>query len=453
MDLKQKKEAYIMMSIKDKIISRVFIITAVGLAIGMTFGGHLGAKKSLAAEPIKIGASLSLTGKYAWTGNCIKRGYKTWEVLINKQGYSPGLAEYGHTEPGLINGRPVKFIIYDDKSDPATAVKLYQRLITADKVDLVHGPFSSAITKAISPVIERAKMPCATFAGSDPSIWRGRNLKWIVQGMPTTDDYSPGVAEIAAKRGAKTAAIIFEDTSFAIALAESTRKHLENAGIKIVLYEAYPKGITDWTPPLRKAWALRPDVIGIGGYEPDAIGLTKAAQAIKATPKLFYWTVATYSPDYAEAVGDACYGMIGEVVWDQTLNTPGNKEYVEAFEKVHGKPISKQLEQEAMGFAGCELLEIAVKKAGSLNAKAIRDNLFTMDVQTIIGRYKVAPLESKDSGLQIAGKCYLMQWHKRKPGAKVSAFKCTVGNYVRETIWPEENKSADPIYPFPDWER
>jgi branched-chain amino acid transport system substrate-binding protein len=441
------------MNFNKKIIKRIFIITAVGLSLAMTFGGYLGTKRSFAEEPIKIGASLSLTGKYAWTGKRMYEGYKTWEKLINQRGYSPGLEKYGHTEPGLINGRPVKFIIYDDKSDPATGVKLYQKLITSDKVDLVHGPYSSAVTKAISPVIERAQIPCVTSGASDPAIWRARNLKWVVQGMPTTDEYSPGVAEIGAKHKAKTAAIIFEDTSFPIALANSTRKHLEKADIKIVLFEAYPKGITDWTPPLSKAWALKPDIIGIGGYEPDAIGLTKAAQAIKATPKLFYWTVATYSPHYAESVGDAAYGMIGEVVWDQSANTPGNKEYVKAFEEIIGTPISKQVEHAAMGFFGCQLLEIAVKKVSSLNRRAIRDTLFNMEVETIVGPYKVDPLESKNSGIQTAYKCSLIQWQKRKPGAKLPRYKAVIGDYVREIVWPEKFKSADPIYPFPGWER
>ena len=441
------------MNLKQKITNIVFIIWVVGLVTGTTLCGFIDAKSSFAGEPIKIGASLSLTGKYAWTGQRMHEGYKTWEKLINDRGYSSGMEKYGHIEPGLINKRPVKFIIYDDKSDPATGVKLYQKLITSDKVDLVHGPYSSAVTKAISPIVERAEMPCVTSGASDPAIWKGRDLKWVVQGMPTTDEYSPGVAEIGAAYGAKTAAIIFEDTSFPIALAVSTRKHIEKAGIRVVLYEAYPKGVTDWTPPLTKAWALKPDIIGIGAYEPDAIGLTKAAQAIKAAPKLFYWTVATYSPHYVESVGDACYAMMGEVVWDQSANTLGNKEYVKAFEDIIGTPISQQVEHAAMGFFGCQLLEIAVKKAGALDHKAIRDHLFKIEVETIQGPYKVEPIGSTDSGLQIVAKCSLIQWQKKKPGVKLSPFKAIVGDYVREIVWPEKFKSADPIYPFPGWER
>ena len=420
----------------------------------VTIIGFLSTGTIYAAQPIKIGVSLSLTGKYAWTANRMQEGMKVWQKVINEEGYTPGLEKYGHREPGLIDGRPVEFIIYDDKSDPATAVKLYQKLLTVDKVDLCWGPYSSAISKAVSPVLERAKMPAVTNAASDPGIWKGRNLKWVVQALQSTDEYFPGAAEIAAKHGAKTAAIIFEDTAFPTGLARSFRKQCEAHGIKVVLFEPYPKGITDWTPNLSKAQALKPDIIGIGGYEPDSIGVTKAAQAINATPKLFVWTVGTQSPHYVEAVGEACYAMTGESLWEATLNTPGNKEFRKAFEQLIGTPPSKQVYQQAFGYMGGQILEIAIKSVGSLNdLAAIRDRLFSMEVETIYGPYKVMSLESEDSGLQIGLKGLLIQWQKRKPGVKLSADKCVVGDYVKEVIWPEKLKTADPIYPFPGWER
>jgi branched-chain amino acid transport system substrate-binding protein len=427
------------------------VVLAFAFIFGGSFIGAVGVDRCHAADPIKIGASLSLTGKYAWTGKRMFEGYTAWAKLINEKGYSPGLKEYGHTEPGLINGRPVKLIIYDDKSNPATGVKLYQKLLTSDRVDLVMGPYSSAVTKAISPVIERAQMPAVSCGGSDPGIWKGRSLKWVVQGLQPTDEYTPGLAEIGAAKGAKTAAIIFEDSSFPIALANSTKMHLEKKGIKVVLFEGYPKGISDWTPILRKAWALRPDIIGIGAYEPDSIGLTKAAQAIRATPKLMYWTVGAYSPHYAESVGDACNGITSEVLWDPSANTKGNKEFTKEFERIIGVPPAKQLQHAAMGFFGCQLMEIAVKKAGSLDKKAIRDNLFSMEVETILGPYKVEPLGSKNAGLQLAAKAFLIQWQKIPSGAQKPTGKLVVGDYVREIIWPSKFKSAEPIYPFPGW--
>ena len=106
-----------------------------------------------------------------------------------------------------------------------------------------------------------------------------------------------------------------------------------------------------------------------------------------------------------------------------------------------------------MGFFGCQLLEIAVKSAKTLNRKAIRDILFKMEADTVAGPYKVEPLGSDDSGLQVAAKCWLIQWQKKKTGAEAQPYKAVIGNYVREVIWPDRYKTADPIYPFPAWER
>jgi len=204
---------------------------------------------------------------------------------------------------------------------------------------------------------------------------------------------------------------------------------------------------------LRKAWALKPDIIGIGAYEPDAIGLTKAAQAIKAEPKIMYWTVGAYSPHYAESVGDAGYGIMSEVLWDPSANTNGNKEFTKEFERIIGVPPADQLQHAAMGFFGCQLLEIAVKKAGSLDRKTIRDHLFSMEVETVLGPYKVEPLGSENAGLQVAAKAFLVQWHKIPEGAPKPAGKAVVSNYVREIVWPDKFRSAEPIYPFPSWDR
>lgn len=405
-----------------------------------------------AAEPIRIGTSLSLTGKYAWTGNRMLEGYQVWEALINEKGFSPGLEKYGSKGPGLINGRPVKLIVYDDKSDPATGVKLYQKLITDDKVDLLMGPYSSAIAKAVTPVVERAKMPMVSSGGSDDSIWKGEKLQWHAQGLVPTSKYTPGLAAIAEAKGCKTAALIFEDTAFPIALAEAAKEELEKKGIKIILYEAYPKGLSDWTPVLRKAWALKPDIIGIGAYEPDAIGLTKAAQAIKASPKILYWTVGAYSKHYAESVGDAGLGIITDVLWDQSANTPGNRDYVKEFERIIGTPIPEQAQHSAMGFSGLQVLEACVKMAGSLDPTAIRDKMFSQEIPTIRGTYKVEPLTSPNSGFQVLQIGFLLQWQKKNPGSPPNPYRLEVNNLAREIIWPFEAKSAEVLFPFPNWD-
>src|SRR4029077_9659563 len=96
-----------------------------------------------AQAPIKIGASISLTGSYAKLGSYTQDGYLMCAKEINEKG-------------GLL-GRKLEFVVYDDRSDSPTAIKLYEKLITEDKVELVMGPYSSPITKAAATVSEKYK--------------------------------------------------------------------------------------------------------------------------------------------------------------------------------------------------------------------------------------------------------------------------------------------------------
>src|SRR3989338_9260957 len=95
------------------------ILKAVGALIAAT--AMLVASLPAGAQgPIRIGASLSLTGTYAKLGNYMHEGYKLCAKELNAKG-------------GLL-GRKVEFVVYDDQSTPATGVRLYEQLITEDKV-------------------------------------------------------------------------------------------------------------------------------------------------------------------------------------------------------------------------------------------------------------------------------------------------------------------------------
>jgi branched-chain amino acid transport system substrate-binding protein len=100
-------------------------------------------RPAAAQGPIRIGASLSLTGTYAEPGTFQSEGYKLCERDLNSKG-------------GLL-GRKVEMVVYDDQSQPATGVRLYEKLITEDKVDAVMGPYSSAISEAVANVTEKYK--------------------------------------------------------------------------------------------------------------------------------------------------------------------------------------------------------------------------------------------------------------------------------------------------------
>jgi len=97
-----------------------------------------------AGEPVRIGVALSQTGNLADSAAPYFKGLDLWREQANARG---GLAT-----------RPIEFVVYDDRSDPATAARLYERLITSDKVDFVISSLGSATAATGSAVAEKHKV-------------------------------------------------------------------------------------------------------------------------------------------------------------------------------------------------------------------------------------------------------------------------------------------------------
>ena len=111
-----------------------------------------------AQPPIRIGASVAQSGGAAAAGLDQLRGYQLCVKHINDKG-------------GVL-GRKLDLVVYDDRTDRATAVRLYEKLITQDKVDLVLGPYISSITDAVADVTEKHGMPMVAPIASAISIYR-----------------------------------------------------------------------------------------------------------------------------------------------------------------------------------------------------------------------------------------------------------------------------------------
>src|SRR6059036_3728648 len=204
-----------------------------------------GSGPSLAQAPIKIGASLSLTGTYAKPGTYQKEGYDVCADEVNAKG-------------GLL-GRKIEFVLYDDQSTPATGVKLYEKLITEDKVDAVMGPYSSPITEAVANVTEKYKKVMVSPLAATTSIFKkDPRRKYIFMILSPAELYFDGLTDIATKRGLKTIAVINEDTLFSKAAAAGAVAVARKKGMSVVFTEAYPKGNTDFSGLLTKIKGANP---------------------------------------------------------------------------------------------------------------------------------------------------------------------------------------------------
>ena len=163
------------------------------------------------------------------------RGYELAVDQINKAG-------------GLL-GRQVEIVKYDDQGNPSTAVQLYQKLLTDDKVDLLLSPYQADLTAAVAPIVNRAQKVMPSLS-ANVEVYNGK-FPYLMQSITQTGRYMGPVIDLAASKGYKTVALLVQNTQFPRQLAEGVIALANEKGMEVVFNESYPPTTTDYTPIVR----------------------------------------------------------------------------------------------------------------------------------------------------------------------------------------------------------
>src|SRR5918995_3696127 len=307
-------------------------------------------------EPITIGAAVSTTGSNGRTGLYQQEAYLLWEEQKNASG-------------GLL-GRPVRMVLYDDQSDPATGARLYERLLTEDQVDLVLGPYSSSVTQAVAQVTERAGQPLLAAGASAGDLW-ARGYEYLLGVYSVAEDYFKSIVlDIAPAQGYSTAAIIYEDTLFPTATATGAAAHCEAAGIEVVVNEKYPAEATDVSSVLTRVRDANPDMLIGGSYLPDSGLITPQPKELGVHPNLFAFSVGAAQPEFVETLGADAEFVLGPSMWEPEIETEGNAEFLAAYRQMWNRDPDYHA---ATGYAGCQILEAAVNQVGDVDLEGIAE--------------------------------------------------------------------------------
>lgn len=383
---------------------------------GAVIAAFLVSSLALAADkkPIVIGAALALSGNLADSGEHVRKAYLLWQDEINAKG-------------GLL-GRKVEIKIYDDRSDGATAAKLYERLITQDNVDLLLGPFGSASTAASTAIAETHKRVFINVAGASQMIHR-RGFKYIFQVLPPITEYVAGVLPLMQEQGYKSMMIVTRDYAASRDIVEYYKGNAAKLGIELKSVDLYPAGTADFSNYISKAKAQNADVWLSIAYPNESVEMVKQFKAAGYAPRMFV-SQGVAQEDFLQGLGkDAEYAM-GMSPYEHTLPTRGNQEFVKSWVLRY-----KYLPGYYAGFAygACKVLEEAVKKVGSLDQDKLRDTLATMQTETPLGPYKVNP----ETGEQVAAKAVIVE---------------IIGG-KREVVWPPKFRTAKPVLPYLQWDQ
>ena len=396
----------------------VTALTLVAFAIAGCGGDDDGGGGGGGGDPIKIGASLPLTGEFAEPGKAAKQGYEVWEAMTNEAG-------------GLL-GRDVQMVIKDDASNQNTVVSDYNALISKDKVDMLLGTFSSLLNLPASAVAERNRMLFVEPAGGAPELF-DRGYKHLFFAQQATADkqgdvWAKYVTELPADQRPKTAAYPTLDDPFAQPTSEGIEKILSAAGIKAVYRKTYTIDNPNLDGIANAVKATKADLVVHGATFEDGVGMVRALRKANFTPKMLYQTTAPSLGDqYSKAIGkETTEGIFYAVSHSKDAKTPGNEEFVAKYREMFGG--DEVPEDAADAFATAEVMAAAVKAVKSVERQdqtKLADWLRENSVETILG-----PLSWDEQG-RPEGEFLVGQWQSGVP----------------EIVLPEEAATSDKILP------
>ncbi len=387
-----------------------------------------------AAEPIKIGFSMTLTGGLAGNGKAALIAMKIWEKDVNAKG-------------GLL-GRPVKLIYYDDHTNPADVPGIYTKLLNIDKVDLVVSSYGTNLIAPAMPIIMRKKLTFLALFGLavNDRFNYGRYFQIMPAGPVPKEDWSRGFFELAMAQSPKpkTIALLATDSEFARNAVAGARINAKKNGLKIVYDKTFKPGTADFSPIVRAVQATKPDLFYVGCYPPGAAGITRAASELDFKTKMFGGgMVGLQYASLQTKLGSMLNGIVNYDFWapEPTLNFPGVEGFLKKYQAEAAKagvdPLGYYLPPYA--YAYLEILGKAVNAVGSLDQGKIAAYIHKTTFKTVVG-----PVKFGANGEWAKTRVLQVQFQNIKDN-DLNQFR-QAGKTV--VLYPSEWKSGKLIYPY-----
>lgn len=268
------------------------------------------------AQEVRIGATISQTGHFATEVGPFGDFLRAWVEELNSQGGIP-----------LASKRlPVRLFVYDDRSDEATARRLYEKMATLDKVHLLLGPYSSPLTFAASTAAETNGVPLLAICANSPKIYQ-RGYKWIACVIDEAPRYTHRYWDMIREEGlAKSVSFVVEDTLHPKGVFEGARTLAQQAGLEILSVYTAPRETRDFSPILFKLKAENPDLLFVSANIPFATQFMIQAREQGLRPREFH--VTHHGGPFRRALGPWAEGVTGQSYWTPGMKGPGSGRFL-----------------------------------------------------------------------------------------------------------------------------
>ena len=410
---------------------QAWTLTGVLAAVIVLMGAW--ARMAEAAQPIKIGFGMALTGGLGANGKAALLAMDIWKEDLNKKG-------------GLL-GRPVELVYYDDQTNPSTVPGIYTKLLDVDKVDFVVSGYGTNLIAPALPIVMERKLTLMGVLGlANNEKYKYPNYFQIQPSGPNPEvNWPTGFFELAAKQNPRpqTVALVGADAEYPQHALVGAREIVKKFGFKTVYDKTYPPSTVDYTPIARAIKAANPDVVYVASYPPDSVGMLRAAHEVGLQPKLFGGgMVGLQYTSVMTSMGPMLNGIVNYDFWapEPTMMFPGIQEFFKEYqaraEKAGVDPLGYYLPPYA--YAAIQILGQAIEATKSLDQQKVADHIRSTEFSTIVGKVKFG-----QNGEWAKSRVLMVQYQNIQ-GNDLNQFR---GPGKKVVLYPEEFKSGTLIYP------
>ncbi|SNY92877.1 branched-chain amino acid transport system substrate-binding protein [Cohaesibacter sp. ES.047] len=287
--------------------------TVIAIAAATAFGSV----SAQAADSVKIGYQLPLTGSHSQYG----QGFKdAAEIALEKFNAS-----------GKIDV-PVEIIFEDSRSDAKEGVTLARKFVDDDEIVGVLGDFTSTVSMAAAQVYRKAGMVQLSQTASHPDF--ARISKWQFRNITTQNQEGAVNAEWLMSKGIKKVAVIAEQSDWGQSVVKGFAEPFEAAGGEVVYTEFFNRGLADFRSIITKIADQKPDAVYTGFFYEDGAQFLKQMKQLDVSIPI-YSTSAAYNDKLIELAGDAAEGMFLTVTFLPNRQEDHVQEFVAEWKKAH----------------------------------------------------------------------------------------------------------------------
>jgi branched-chain amino acid transport system substrate-binding protein len=372
---------------------------------------------ALAANSLKIGVMLPLTGRQATFGRIQQQSIQMAAAEVNAD--------------GGINGKKIELIEADTQSNPDMGRRAIERLIKRDKVLVIGGGVSSTVTWAAISIAQTNKIPFLVNSAAADKITE-QSWEYIFRLNPPVSERLDAVAAFVSgvATDIRTVAILHANSLKHAAEARRFFKMAGERGLKTLIREGFDSDAVDFRPLLTRVKAKNPDLIYVAADNAKGAALlVRQSRDLKLNPKLLVGGGNGFvQPDFATHAGQASDHVVCTTNWTPTVPYRGAGTFNEKF---IGRYKTPPEHYGAEAYAGITVIADALKRTKVPGPKNVRDALAKTNLMTVLGPVKFSAYNNKSQQNKLPA--FMVQWLKGQ----------------LQIVWPKSMATKKIVYPAP----